>query len=213
MIGYAVDPLDGPPVKFRTPVQVRELGDRRPAEERFEPAEAEEFAFYSRDRTFNEPVAEAVTRMLQVELANAGIEVTDQANYLVGQKPYLRIAGDILHFHVTRKQLPLDTMQEGVNTLWRREQFAVRVSVRIKMIDAKSRKLVMRRVYTSSDAAAVRSVMIDVQSPKDDDDKEVEVQAWQMAGDEAAAQLLNQHLKNVLVRVRQDVVRQLTPTE
>jgi hypothetical protein len=211
-IGYALAPLDGPPVKYTTPVQVRTLGDRRPATERFEPDEAREYSFYSRDRIFNEPVAEGITRMLQLELANSGIEVTDEANYFVGEKPYLRIAGDILHFHVTCKELPVDTMQQGVQTLWRREQYAVRVSLRIKMIDTLSRKLVMQRVYTSSDAAAVRSIMIEVQ-PGNEKNQQPEVRAWQKAGDESAIQLLNEHLKNVLVRVRQDVVKQLTPQQ
>ena len=209
VIGYLPDPLEGPPVKFKTPVMVRTFDDRRPVSERFEPDEAAEFRFYSCDKQFKEPVTDGITRALQQELAGAGIEVADAGNFIPGKKPYLRIIGDILHFVVTRREVPIDTLQHGVETLWRREQFSVRVVINVEMIDTLQKKVVMNRVYTSKDSFILRSDMIDAKAylsgePTDE-------LHWQTAADEYCIDLLNNHLKQVMVKVRNDVVRLLTP--
>jgi len=208
-IGYSLDPLEGPPVKFSTPVLVRTFADRRPVDERYEPDDAVDFRFYSSDWSFKEPVDKAVTRALQLELANSGIEVADAGNFLLGRKPHIRVSGDILHFHVSRREMPVDTLQHNVKTLWRRERYSVRVSLRIKVIDAKLRKLVMKRVYTSGDSFPLRSEMIDVKAYASG--KPIEDARWQGAGDDYCVQLLNDHLKRILVQVRQDIIRLLTP--
>lgn len=210
-IGYAVDPLDGPPVKLKTPVLVRTLADRRPAAERFDPAEAAEYRFFSADKLFKEPVDESITRMLQLELANAGLEVAAEGNHLLGDKPYIRISGDMLHFFVSRRRLPIATMQDKVNTLWLREQYTVRVEIRIDMIDTRSEKQVMSRRYTSSDSFAQRSEMLDVKAYNNDPRGDIESKRWQVAADDYAVQLLNEHLKRTLVQARKDIVLLLTP--
>lgn len=209
-IGYAVDPLEGPPVKLKTPVLVRTLADRRPAVERIDPPEAEGYRFFSSDKSFKEPVDVSITRMLQLELANAGLEVAAEGNHLLGDKPYIRVTGDILHFFVSRKPLPIATIQDKVNTLWLREQYTVKVELRIEVIDTRSGKLVMSRRYTSSDSFAQRSEMLDVKALREGRG-EAQKKRWQVAGDEYAIQLLNEHLKRTLVQVRKDLVLLLTP--
>jgi len=210
-IGYAVDPLDGPPIKLKTPVLVRTLADRRPAAERFDPPEAAHYRFYSADKLFKEPVDVSITRMLQLELANAGLEVAAEGNHLLGDKPYIRISGDILHFFVSRRSLPIATIQDKVNTLWLREQYTVRVEIRIDMIDTRSGKQVMSRRYTSSDSFAQRSEMLDVKAYNKDPRGDIQSKRWQVAADDYAVQLLNEHLKRTLVQARKDIVLLLTP--
>lgn len=208
-LGYALDPLDGPPVKYKTPVLVRTLADRRPVNERFEPLNSEDFRFHSIDRSFKEPVAMSITRALQLELANSGVEVADAGNFIPGEKPYLRILGDILSFVVTRQEIPVDTMQYNVKTLWRRERFTVKVVLNIEMIDTLQEKRIMERTFTSKDSFILRTDMIDAVAYKTGiDTKELH---WQTAGNEYCIQLLNEHLKRVLVKARNDIVRQLTP--
>lgn len=210
-VGYAVDPLEGPPVKLKTPVLVRTLADRRPAAERIDPPEAAQYRFFSSDKSFKEPVDESITRMLQLELANAGLEVAAEGNHLLGDKPYIRISGDIVHFFVSRRSLPIATIQDKVNTLWLREQYTVRVEIRIDMIDTRSGKQVMSRRYTSSDSFAQRSEMIDVKAYNKDPRGNIESKRWQVAADDYAVQLLNEHLKRTLVQARKDIVLLLTP--
>ena len=208
-IGYALDPLDGPPVKFKTPVLVRTLSDRRPVSERFEPAEKEDYRYHSIDRSFREPVSLAITRALQLELANAGVEVADAGNFIIGEKPDLRILGNILNFVVTRQEIPVDTMQHDVKTLWRRERFTVKASIQIEMIDTIQEKRIMARTFTSTDSFILRTDMIDaVAYTTGIETKELH---WQTAGNEYCVQLLNEHLKRVLVMARNNIVRQLTP--
>jgi len=208
-VGYALDPLDGPPVKFKTPVLVRTLADLRPVNERFEPLNIEDFRYHSVNRSFKEPVAKSITRALQLELANAGVEVADAGNFIIGEKPYLRVVGKILNFVVTRQEVPVDTMQHGVKTLWGRERFTVKVSIHVEMIDTLQEKRIMARTFTSSDSIILRSDMIDsVAYETGIDTKELH---WQTAGNEYCIQLLNEHLKRVLVEARNVIVRQLTP--
>ena len=163
-IGYPLDPLETAQIKYATPVLVRNFADRRPVKERFYDDQNEQFDFFSLDKDFTEPVDKSITKAFQIELANAGFEVADAGNFIIGEKPYIRISGDILHFYVSRKELPLNTIKQGEKTLWRKNQYTVRVTIRIKVIDAKSRKLVMKRTYTSSDTFTLRSEMIDVKA-------------------------------------------------
>ena len=121
-IGYSLDPLDGLPVKYATPILVRNFADRRPLKERFRSDIIDDFV----------------------------------CNFLIGSKPNVRVAGDILHFNVSRRDLPISTIQHGVKTLWKREQYTVLVAIKIKVIDAKSRKLIMKRTYTSKDSFSLR---------------------------------------------------------
>ena len=209
-VGYSLDPLGGEPVKIRTPVMVREIADRRPPDERFEPAEAKDFVFYSSDKVFTEPVAVSVTRMLQLELANSGVEVADQGNHLIGSKPHIRVYGDLLHFQVTCKEVPIDTLQYKVKTLWRRQQYSVRVSLHLHMVDGLTGKTVMSRVYNSSDSAPLRSEMIDVKAVQEEG-VPLDKARWQVAGENSCVELLNDHLKRVLVEARNTIVKQLTP--
>lgn len=210
-IAYSIDPLEGAPVVIKTPVLVRTLADLRPPEERFEPKDIALYDFYSSDKTFKEPVDVSVTRMLQLELANAGIEVADEGNHLLGEKPYIRIDGDILDFHVAAKEVPIETIQNKVKTLWRQQQYAVKVGLRIQVIDAKSKRVVMKRVYDSHDSFTLRSEMIDVKAYQEG--KDIDKARWTVAGDQYCTQLLNDHLKRVLVKVRQDIVAMLTPEQ
>jgi len=163
------------------------------------------------DKDFVDPVDKSITKAFQIELANAGFEVADAGNFIIGEKPYIRIAGDILHFYVSRKELPLNTIKQGEKTLWRKNQYTVRVTIRIKVIDAKSRKLVMKRTYTSSDTFTLRSEMIDVKAYTEG--KPIEKSKWQVAGDDYSIQLLNKNLKNVLVQARKDIVKLLSPVD
>ncbi|MCX7004486.1 MAG: hypothetical protein NTV22_14610 [bacterium] len=212
MVGYAIDPLDGPPLKFQTPVLVRPFEDRRPYDECYEPDSAGElYQFYSSDKQFKEPPAPAVKRAFELELANAGVEVADEGNHLLGQKPYLRVTGELLHFLVTRADVPVPTLQNKVNTLWRREQYSVRVGLRITMIDTKSEKKVMQRVYSSNDSFTQRSSMIDVKQYEQDATRSIDKAKWTVAGDDYCIQLLNKHLKIVLVQARTDITTLLTP--
>ncbi len=208
-VGYPVQPYGGEPVTYTTPIMVRELADRRPIDEKYEPADAEEYRFYSRDIDFKESVEESITRALQLELANAGFEVADSENHIIGSKPFLRISGDILHFNVTRKLVPIDTLQHEIDTLWRRERYTVKVAVRLRIIDAKARRKIMQRVYESSDSALMRSEMIDARQYASGvamDDAH-----WEMADNQFCIDMLNEHLKRVLVRARRDVVALMAP--
>ena len=139
------------------------------------------------------------------------MEVADEGNHLLGQKPYLRVTGELLHFLVTRADVPVPTLQNKVNTLWRREQYSVRVGLRITMIDTKSEKKVMQRVYTSSDSFTQRSSMIDVKQYEQDATHNIDKAKWTVAGDDYCIQLLNKHLKIVLVQARNDITKLLTP--
>jgi len=202
-IGYARDPLEGPPSKFATPVLVRPFSDLRPRGEREDTREANKFAFWSCDKMFSEDIDAAITKAFQLELANAGIEVADEGNHIIGQKPTLRIRGDVCHFQVTRATLPVLTLQDKTDTLWQRCQYNVRVAIRIELIDTLGERVAMRRVYTSSDSFAQRSSMTDVKNPK--------AAQWKEAGDAYCIQLLNEHLKRAMVQVRKDLVKLLTP--
>lgn len=208
-VGYPIQPYGGDPVTYTTPIMVREFADRRPIEEKYEPEEAEEYRFYSRDIDFKDPVQESITRAFQLELANAGFEVADSENHIIGSKPFLRISGDILHFNVTRKLVPIDTMQHDVDTLWRRERYTVKVAVRLRIIDAKARRKVMQRVYESSDSAIMRSEMIDARDYASG--TPMEEAQWEMADNQFCIDMLNEHLKRVLVRARRDIVALMAP--
>jgi len=211
VIGYSIDPLEGSPIKYNIPVLVRNFADRRPVRERFPTDESDEFDFYSLDKEFKVPVDKSITKAFQLELANAGFEVADAGNFIIGEKPYIRITGDILHFNITRKNLPLDSLQHGEKTLWKRQQFSVLVSIKIRVINAKARKLILERTYTNNDSFAMRSEMIDVKAYTEG--KPIEKSKWQSAGDDYAVQLLNTHLKSVLVKARQDIVKLLLPVD
>jgi len=162
VIGYSIDPLEGSPIKYNIPLLVRNFADRRPVRERFPTDESDKFDFYSLDKKFKVPIGSSITKAFQLELANAGFEVADAGNYIIGEKPYIRITGDILHFNITRKNLPLDTLKHGEKTLWKRQQFSILVSIKIKVINAKARKLILERTYTNNDSFSLRSEMIDV---------------------------------------------------
>ena len=211
VVGYSIDPLEGTPVKYGIPVLVRNFSDRRPVKERFPSEESDEFDFYSLDKEFKFPIDKSITKAFQIELANAGFEVADAGNYLIGDKPYIRITGDILNFNISRNNLPLDTLQHGKTTLWKRQQFSTRVSIKIKVINAKARRLLMERTYTNNDSFIMRSEMIDVKAYSEG--KSLEDSKWQSAGDDYSIQLLNDHLKGVLVKARQDIVKLLLPVE
>ena len=211
VVGYSIDPLEGEPVKYGIPVLVRNFSDRRPVKERFPSKESDEFDFYSLDKEFKFPIDKSITKAFQIELANAGFEVADAGNYIIGNKPYIRITGDILNFNISRINMPLDTLQHGKTTLWKRQQFSTRVSIKIKVINAKARKLLMERTYTNNDSFIMRSEMIDVKAYKKG--KSLENSKWQSAGDDYSVQLLNDHLKSVLVKARQDIVKLLLPVE
>ncbi len=211
VVGYSIDPLEGTPVKYGIPVLVRNFADRRPVKERFPSKESDEFDFYSLDKEFKFSIDKSITKAFQIELANAGFEVADAGNYIIGDKPYIRITGDILNFNITRNNLPIDTLQHGKTTLWKRQQFSTRVSIKIKVINAKARKLLMERTYTNNDSFSMRSEMIDVKAYSEG--KLLEDSKWQSAGDDYSVQLLNDHLKGVLVKARQDIVKLLLPVE
>ena len=210
-VGYPIDPLENSQIKYATPVLVRNFVDRRPVRERFFDDQDEEYDFFSLDKDFSEPIDKSITRAFQIELANAGFEVADAGNYIIGEKPYIRISGDLIHFFVSRKELPISTLKHGEKTLWRKNQYNVRVTIRIEVIDAKSRKSVMKRVYTSGDSFTLRAEMIDVKAYTEN--KPIEDSKWQSAGDDYSIQLLNQNLKNVLVQARRDIVKLLSPVE
>ncbi len=210
-IGYACDPLEGPPVKFKTPLLVRQFSDCRPLEERTDTPAAANYSFWSCDKLFRQDVADAITRCFQLELANTGIEVADEANHLIGNKPYIRVTGDLYHFQVTRADLPVSSVQDKVTTLWRNNQYQIRISFRISVIDTASEKVVMRRVYTSNDTFDQRSDMIDVKAYEKDATHDLEKARWKVAGDDYCIQLLNEHLKRTMVQVRKDIVWLLTP--
>ena len=210
VIGYSIDPLEGLPIKYATPVLVRNFADKRPVRERFSSDETEDFDFYSLDKDFKIPVDKSITKSFQIELANTGFEVADPGNFIIGEKPHIRIKGYILHFNVIRQKLP-DTPQHGKVTLWKRQQFTILISIKIKVINAKARKLIMERTYTSNDSFAMRSEMIDIKAYTEG--KPIEKSKWQIAGDDYAVQLLNDHLKRVLVQARQDIVKMLSPVE
>lgn len=210
-VGYPVHPHGGEPVTYTTPIMIRQFADRRPHNERREPVEARDFRFYSRDIDFKEPVARSITRAFKLELANAGFEVADAKNYIVGDKPHLRISGDIVHFHVSRKAVPIETLQYDVDTLWRRERFTVRVGIRIRVIDALAERVVIQRLYESSDSFIMRTDMIDAADVVDGgapDDSQ-----WKVADNQFAIDILNEHLKRVLVQARRDLVRLMAPAQ
>jgi len=211
VIGYPIDPLEGSPVKYAIPVLVRNFADKRPVKERFHSDEVGLFDFYSLDKNFKYPVDKSITKAFQIELANAGFEVADAGNYIIGEKPYIRILGDILHFNVKRNELPIGSMKQGQKTLWKRQQVFILVSIKIRIIDAKSRKLIMERTYTSNDSFTLRSEMIDVKVFTEG--KSPDKAKWQSAGDDYSVQMLNNHLKRVLVKARQDIVKLLSPVE
>ena len=211
VIGYSIDPLEGSSIKYAIPILVRNFSDLRPVRERFPSKESDGFDFYSLDKDFKFPIDKSITKAFQIELANAGFEVADAGNYIVGEKPYIRIKGEILHFNITREDLPLSTLQHGEKTLWKRQRFSILVSIKIKVINAKSRKLVMERTYTNNDSFTMRSEMIDFKAYSEG--KKAENATWESAGDDYSVQLLNNHLKNVLVKARQDIVKLLTPVE
>jgi hypothetical protein len=210
-VGYAIDPVEGPPIKYNTPVLVRPFADQRPRLERFEPADAGQYSFYSSDIWFKEDVAASITRAFQHELANAGIEVAAEGNHLLGNKPYLRLTAEVVHFIVTRKPVPVATMQDKVDTLWLRDQFSVRVALRVNLIDTKSEKKVMQRYYESSDSFTQRAGMIDVEQYKPGSATPPKKTDSKTADNDYCIQLLNKHLKIVLVQARQDIVQLLTP--
>jgi len=204
-IGYARDPLEGPPSKFSYPILVRPFSDLRPHGERVDTREANTYAFWSCDKMFTEDVDAAITKALQLELANAGIEVADEGNHIIGKKPHLRLRGDVCHFQVTRATLPVSTLQEKTDTLWQRGQYNVRIGIRITVIDTDGEKLSMRRMYTSSDSFAQRTGMTDVKNPNE--------AQWKEAGDAYCIQLLNEHLKRIMVQVRKDIIKLVSPEE
>ncbi len=210
VIGYSIDPLEGLPIKYSAPVLVRNFVDKRPVRERFTSDEAESFDFYSLNKHFKIPVDKSITKAFQLELANAGFEVADAGNFIIGEKPYIRITGDILHFNVIRKKLP-DSFQYGKKTLWKQQQFTILVTIKIKVINAKARKIIMEHTYTNNDSFAMRSEMIDVKAFTKG--KLLEKSKWQSADNYYSVQLLNDHLKRVLFKARQDIVKLLSPVE
>lgn len=205
-IGYPINTLGGPQIRYTTPVQVRTLADRRPFFERQPTDAVTNYTFYTTDADFNEPVADGITRAMQLELANAGVEVADSRNHIIGSKPYLRISGDILHYNITRKDMLEEASDIGKKTLWLPEQYTVKVAVRIKIIDGKTRALVLQRLYKSSDTVTLRSKMMDYKAYKEDPEKSLQ---WKKAGDEYFIEILNDHLKYVLAEARNDIIKQL----
>ena len=205
-IGYPINTLGGSQLKYETPVQLRTFADRRPYFERHQPEAVTNYTFYSSDNVFNEPVADGITRAMLLELANSGIEVSESINYIIGSKPYLRVSGDILHYNITRKDLLEAAPDVGKKTLWLPEQYTVNVSIRIKVVDGKSRKLNMQRVYNSSDTVVLRSKMMDYKAYKQ---KPEESLKWKKAGDDYYIRILNDHLKYVLANARNDIIKQL----
>ena len=205
-IGYPINTLGGPLIRYETPIQVRTFADRRPYFERHQPEAVTNYTFFSSDNVFNEPVADGITRAMQLELANAGIEVADSRNHIVGSKPYLRISGDILHYNITRKDMLEEAPGIGKTTLWLPEQYTVNVSIRIKVVDGRNRKLNMQRVYNSTDTVTLRSKMIDYAAYKEKPEERLK---WKKAGDDYFIRILNDHLKYVLANARKDVIKQL----
>ena len=205
-IGYPINTLGGAQIKYETPVQLRTFADRRPYFERHQPEAVTNYTFYSSDSVFNEPVVDGITRAMLLELANAGIEVSDSRNHIIGSKPYLRVSGDILHYNITRKDLLEAAPDVGKKTLWLPEQYTVNVSIRIKVVDGRTRKLNMQRVYNSSDTVTLRSKMVDYKALKENPEKSLE---WKKAGDDYYIRILNDHLKYVLANARNDVIKQL----
>jgi len=205
-IGYPINTLGGPQIKYETPVQLRTFADRRPYFERHQPDAVTNFTFFSSDNVFNEPVADGITRAMLLELANTGIEVSDSRNHIIGSKPYLRVSGDILHYNITRKDMLEDAPGIGKNTLWLPEQYTVNVSIRIKIVDGRNRKLNMQRVYNSSDTVTLRSKMVDYKAYKEKPEKSLK---WKKAGDDYFIRILNDHLKYVLADARNDIIKQL----
>ena len=205
-IGYPINTLGGSEIRYETPVQIRTFADRRPYFERHQPDAVTNYTFYSSDNVFNEPVAVGITRAMLLELANSGIEVSDSKNYIVGNKPYLRVSGDILHYNISRKDMLEDAPGIGKNTLWLPEQYTVNVSIRIKVVDGKTRKLNMQRVYNSCDTVVLRSKMMDYKAYKENPKESLK---WKKAGDDYYIRILNDHLKYVLANARNDIIKQL----
>ncbi len=205
-IGYPINTLGGSEIRYETPVQVRTFVDRRPYFERHQPEAVTNYTFFSSDDVFNEPVADGITRAMQLELANAGVEVADSRNHIVGSKPYLRVSGDILHYNITRKDKLEDAPDIGKKTLWLPEQYTVNISIRLKIVDGRTRKLNMQRVYNSSDTVTLRSKMMDYKAYKENPEKSLK---WKKADDGYFIRILNDHMKYVLVNARKDIIKQL----
>jgi len=203
-IMYQLDTLDDARVKFNTRILVRALIDRRPVNQRKEPRDIGNATFYLGDKHFAEPVDQAISRCLRLELANAGIEVVDPANQIPGNPTNVRVDGDILDFHVTRAPAPSGL--SPVLSVWKNERFTFKVRIRIEMIDTRQHKSIMEKEYSYSDSIVLRSEMMDVQNSTRSNTK-----TWETAGEELAIQYLNNALKVVMTSIRQDIVQQITP--
>lgn len=201
-VTYSLDPPGTLDIKNKQVVTVRDLVDRRPFQERVGPSIPEDGAFYSEDGCLEEPMAKALTDLLQLELSNAGLEVVDSANYTPGRDRNVRIAGEIYHAYVMG--VPEATVSD--DSLWKRMRYTVRVAVRIDMVDTISEKRVMARKYEWKDSFVIRHAMQDYLAAKEGKDKN-----YLEAGDAYCMQLLNDAVKKVLVQARRDIVAQMTP--
>ncbi len=130
-VTYVLDPPGNLDLKNKVTVTVRDLIDRRPSQERVGPAEPLDGAFYSEDGVLEEPLSDSLTRLLQLELSNAGLDVVDSANYTPGQERTVRVAGEIYHAFVMA--VPESPVSD--DKLWKRMRYTVRVAVRVDMID------------------------------------------------------------------------------
>ena len=201
-VTYAMDPPGDLDIRNKVTVTVRDLVDRRPSQERVGPADPLDGAFYSEDGVLEEPLSESITRLLQLELSNAGLDVVDSANYVPGTERSVRVAGEIYHAYVMGT--PESTVSD--DNLWKRMRYTVRVAVRVDMIDTLAEKRVMARKYEYKDSFVIRHAMQDFEAVKEGKDKN-----YLEAGDAYCMQLFNDAVKKVLVQARRDIIVQMSP--
>ena len=201
-VTYVLDPPGDLDIKNKVTVTVRDLIDRRPFQERVGPNDPIDGAFYSEDGVLEEPLSESMTRLLQLELSNAGLDVVDSANYVPGTERSVRVAGEIYHAFVMG--VPESTVSD--DNLWKRMRYTVRVAVRVDMIDTMAEKRVMARKYEYRDSFVIRHAMQDFEAVKEGKDKN-----YLEAGDAYCMQLFNDAVKKVLVQARRDILTQMTP--
>ncbi|MBR5623752.1 hypothetical protein IKW72_01925 [bacterium] len=201
-VTYVLDPPGNLDLRNKVTVTVRDLIDRRPSQERVGPADPLDGAFYSEDGVLEEPLYVSLTRLLQLELSNAGLDVVDSANYTPGQERSVRVAGEIYHAYVMG--VPESPVSD--DKLWKRMRYTVRVAVRVDMVDTLQEKRVMARKYEFRDSFVIRHAMQDFEAVKEGKDKN-----YLEAGDAYCMQLLNDAVKKVLVQARRDIIVQMSP--